>query len=376
MKDEFLASMSHELRTPLNAILGMSEVLADEMVGALNDRQMSCIKIVQESGRHLLSLINDILDLSKIEAGKLGLELGKVDVRAVCDASIRLVRPTAETKRHQVSFRNDEGLGFARADERRLKQMLVNLLDNAVKFTPPGGRIGLEVNRDPSRSAIMFTISDTGVGIASTDIPRLFKPFSQLDQGLAKAHAGTGLGLSLVKRLAELHHGSVTVESVVGAGSRFTLTLPDCAPISERTTTPPPPPVAARFDIKPNPVPRRPVLVVDDNEPNLRMLGEFLTLKHYQVIAARSGSEALEVLDREQVDAVLMDIQMPGMDGLEAIRAIRKDPRNASLPIVAITALAMPGDRERCLVAGANEYVIKPLSPRQIAALLAQIIRD
>ncbi len=226
LKDEFLANMSHELRTPLNTILGMSEALQEEVYGVLNKRQLSAVRSVEESGRHLLALINDILDLSKIGAGKLELSITPVDVESVCQASLRLLNQAAHKKHLKVSTMFDSTITTIHADERRLKQVLVNLLSNAVKFTPKGGKIGLDVEGDPKKHVVHFTVWDTGIGIANKDIERLFQPFVQLDATLSRRYEGAGLGLSLVSRILDMHGGSVSVESEVGKGSRFTVSLP------------------------------------------------------------------------------------------------------------------------------------------------------
>lgn len=227
LKDEFLANMSHELRTPLNAILGLSEGLQEQLYGPLNEKQLKYLQTIEESGRHLLALINDILDLSKIGAGKLILQLEPVLISQVCHTSLRLISQNAQAKNLQVEFEsNVDPAAVILADERRLKQILVNLLSNAVKFTPTGGTIGLKVQDDRTRPALLFTVWDTGIGIAPEALARLFKPFVQLDSSLARRYEGTGLGLSLVARLTQMHGGEVTVQSEPGQGSRFTVSLP------------------------------------------------------------------------------------------------------------------------------------------------------
>ena len=226
LKDEFLASMSHELRTPLNGILGISESLHEEVYGPLNSGQQRAILDVVDCGRHLLDLINDILDVAKIEAGKVALELGGLAVEQVCAASHRLIKEAAAKRRLSVCLAIDRTLGEMVADQRRLKQILVNLLSNAVKFTPQGGKIGLEVVGDRVKCEVRFTVWDTGIGISPADQTRLFQPFIQLDSGLSRHYEGTGLGLVLVKRLTEMHGGAVHIESEVGKGSRFTVVLP------------------------------------------------------------------------------------------------------------------------------------------------------
>jgi PAS domain S-box-containing protein len=226
MKDEFLANMSHELRTPLNAILGLSESLIEETVGPLNVRQQKYLNTVNESGRHLLELINDILDLAKIESGQIHLEFNHVNVRHICKVSAHIVEQLAHKKFQTIKIHVAHEVNTVLADERRLKQMIVNLLSNSVKFTPNYGEIGINVTKDHVNSNLYIEVWDTGIGIREKDMGRLFQPFVQLDAGLSRESSGTGLGLALVSQMARLHGGSVTVASEFGKGSRFKITLP------------------------------------------------------------------------------------------------------------------------------------------------------
>lgn len=224
MKDRFVANMSHELRTPLNAVLGLAEALQDGVYGPLDEQQRPVLATMLESGRHLLALVNDILDLTKIDAGCLELDLRSISVVEVCQTCLRMVRPMAVGKRIGTFMRADPKLRVVVADERRLKQMLFNLLSNAVKFTPAGGQVKLDAwCRD---GEVYFSVSDTGIGIDGPDLRRVFEPFTQIDNSLTRKHEGTGLGLTLVRRLAELHGGTVEVDSKPGEGSRFTIVLP------------------------------------------------------------------------------------------------------------------------------------------------------
>ena len=377
MKDEFLASMSHELRTPLNAVLGMAEALQERVFGTLNERQTRSLRVIVDSGRHLLALINDILDVSKVEAGKVALEPATHAVAPLLDAALHIVWSAAEKKGLAVEPSVVPPGLEVRVDARRLKQILVNLLSNAVKFTPTGGTIGVEATGDDDD--VRIVVWDTGVGIATEDLPRLFRPFSQLDSSLSRSHEGTGLGLVLVRKLAELHGGAVDLESEPGRGTRVTVTLPRHGPafaggdegdgrngrIGERGSKgdglEPARDAglgvlqACRVGLGPL------ILLAEDNEANLETLVAYLEGAGFRVAVARDGEEA-EARARELRPAlVLMDIQMPKVDGLEATRRLRAAPETKDLPIVALTALAMAGDRERCLAAGADEYLSKPL---------------
>ncbi|NTW97498.1 MAG: response regulator, partial [Oscillochloris sp.] len=374
-KDEFLANMSHELRTPLNAILALSETLQEQITGPLNERQMTSLYHIESSGRHLLALINDILDISKVEAGRLELQMDIVEVAEVCQASLVFVKELALKKSVKVGLQLNDPMAEMEVDSRRLKQMLVNLLSNAVKFTPNNGQVRLEVKVDAAAEVIDFRVRDTGIGMAPEDIVRLFQPFLQLDSSLSRNHEGTGLGLALVRRLAELHGGSVTVESTPGQGSCFTITLPYHpppplevppsgaalpAPTSEadlaRSVLPSDHPAGGGLSAPT----RGQILLAEDNEVNIMAIEDYLHAKGYQVVVAHNGREALERADESPPDVILMDIQMPEMDGLEAIRRLRAMPDCAATPVIALTALAMPGDRERCFTAGASEYMTKP----------------
>jgi signal transduction histidine kinase/PAS domain-containing protein len=385
-KDEFLATMSHELRTPLNAILGLTEAMEEEAFGPENPQQLKALATIRSSGRHLLTLINDILDISKIEAGKLDLILDWIDVERVCNSSLQFVRQIAETRHIDLSMKLTDTPFYIWGDERRLKQILVNLLNNAVKFTHEGGRVGLEVLGNSEQEQASFTVWDTGIGIASEDLSRLFQPFVQVDSSLSRTHEGTGLGLALVARLTQIHNGSVTVESEVGKGSRFIVTLPWVENSPEASTSPEPPveqriqpaaPAAEMTNSNVSPgtrVSEPIILLVEDNEANILTTAEYLKSKNYQMVIARNGIEAIARIAEERPALILMDVQMPVMDGLEATRRIRSDPRFSQIPILALTALAMPGDRERCLAAGADDYLSKPISLKNLHTIIQRYL--
>ncbi len=376
-KDAFLANMSHELRTPLNGILGSSEILLAGYRGHLNERQRTFISTIDASGRHLLSLINDILDLSKIEADKLELHLESISIAEVCQASVAFIKELALKKGLAVTIAIDKGLDRIQADPRRLKQILANLLNNAVKFTPAGGSITLEARHNQENNSVELCVSDTGIGISAENQKLLFAPFTQLDNSISRSYEGTGLGLTLVRRLAELHGGSVSLQSEEGKGSRFTVALPwkDAAPETLVSA-------AAGMDAIPymnNPIidqkNKATVLLVEDNATNMLTILDYMDALGYSVVTASDGYEALAKAAESAPDVILMDIQMPHMDGLEAIRRLRADPQFATTPIIALTALAMPGDRERCLEAGATEYMSKPVKLKALATMVERLLR-
>ncbi|AUI68668.1 PAS domain-containing hybrid sensor histidine kinase/response regulator [Beggiatoa leptomitoformis] len=378
-KDEFLAAMSHELRTPLNSILGMSEGLQEQIYGELNSKQLKSLHTIEESGRHLLSLINDILDLAKIEAGKLKLDMNTLSLEQVCQSSLRMIKQAALKKRIKVNFQLSDTTLLMLGDERRVKQILVNLLSNAVKFTPEGGTIGLDVQANVEKHTIQMTVWDTGIGIAVEDFPLLFQPFAQLDTSLSRKFLGTGLGLSLVKRFIEMHGGKIIVNSEINKGSSFLVSFPWRLIVEKSADT---------TVFLPNTYPEKTlpreytnrenaplVLIAEDNEENLDTMARYLNARGYRLITAHNGMEAIAQTQQQHPHIILMDIQMPVMDGLEAIRYIKADKVLGNIPIIAITALAMPGDKEWCLQAGANEYLSKPVSCRQLIETIESLLQ-
>jgi PAS domain S-box-containing protein len=376
-KDEFLANMSHELRTPLNGILGMSEILMEGLRGPLNERQQKLVHAIEDSGHHLLSLINDILDLSKIEAGQLELHPEMISLDRVCMDSLAFVRESATKKGLQIEFRPDAAVTTIQADERYLKQILVNLLNNAVKFTPSPGRVTLTVQSNPSQNSVDLSVMDTGIGIAPADLQRLFQPFTQVDSSLTRKHEGTGLGLALVKRLTESHGGGISVISQVGQGSCFTVSLPWLPGIAEQEAIPHPESEATTpHTLDEGHEFLGTVLLAEDTETNIITMGDYLESLGYKLVYARTGQEAILKASETLPDVILMDVQMPEMDGLEATRRLRADPRFVDTPIVAVTALVMPGDRERCLAAGATAYVSKPIRLRHLANLIRELMNQ
>lgn len=376
VREEFLAAMSHELRTPLNAVLGLAEMLLEGMHGELTAPQAHSIQTIEESGRHLLELISEILEARTIESSAVEPHPGWVDVDLLVEAVQRRHAPAAARKRLRMTYEVAQGLRPLWADERRLQKMLSNLVSNAIKFTPEAGEVQVRLQPDALRTALTISVQDTGIGIADADIQRLFEPFVQLETGLDRRYGGTGLGLSLVRRLTELHGGAVSVNSTPGRGSTFLLTLPlhspramESVPRHNRTGS-------AKGG--PHNRPDRPplLLVAEDNDANFELMDAYLTAQSYRVARAADGMEAVAQCRTLRPDLVLMDIQMPGMDGLEATRLLRAeaDVKVARVPIVAVTALAFPGDRERCMAAGVDGYLAKPVSLHTLTATITRLL--
>jgi signal transduction histidine kinase/CheY-like chemotaxis protein len=388
LKDSFLANMSHELRTPLNAILGMTEGLLDSVFGTVNERQLNALQIVESSGNHLLELINDILDLAKIEAGQIELDFAIASLPLIAKSSLEFVKQQALKKQIQIAIKLAPNLPNLLIDERRIRQALINLLSNAVKFTPTGGSVILEVTQLPSslnktiettQDHLQITVSDTGIGITPENIQKLFQPFTQIDSALNRQFEGTGLGLALVKRIVELHGGYVGLTSELGVGSCFTILLP-CPPLSTSQTemvTENLPVKTSELELSNTDKDVRQdflILVVDDDEVNSMTVSSYLKAKGYRILLAKDGQEAIALTKAHKPDLILMDIQMPVMDGLEATRQIRLDPNLVNIPIIALTALAMAGDREECLSVGANEYLTKPVKLKELVVTIKSLL--
>jgi PAS domain S-box-containing protein len=422
LKDEFLANMSHELRTPLNAILGMSEGLLEGILGAINERQTQAIAAIEKSGRHLLALINDILDLSKIEAGKLELEITKVDILQLCQSSLNFVKHQAFKRQIQLRANLSKEVGEMSLDERRIRQVLINLLSNAVKFTPIGGRVTLDVHYEPievnlaehisltriplqskpnsvldscpleDRFYLCISVTDTGIGISPLDQLKLFKPFVQIDSSFNRKYEGTGLGLALVKQIVEMHGGDVNLRSQIGEGSCFTVRLPYVCmtpdfQISQLSEDDQSQIIDTSFEqsnpqsdsVVDNTIPAMEntlptILIAEDNEANTISVTSYLQAKGYYCVIAQNGQEAINLARIHHPQLILMDIQMPEMDGITATKQIRNEPILADIPIIALTALAMTGDREKCLEAGANDYLSKPYQLKYLAKVIETLI--
>jgi signal transduction histidine kinase/CheY-like chemotaxis protein len=402
LKSEFLASMSHELRTPLNSIIGFSDLLLRQLAGSLTERQVTYVRVIEDSGKHLLQLINDILDLSKIEAGKAELSLQPVSIPSLCTQCLEMIQVRAEKKRIALSLELDYRLEQAHLDERRVRQILINLLSNAAKFTPHGGKIKLssylaygsqlEQEYRPDHSPVdlstpylCFAIQDTGIGIPKEKWHLLFRPFQQVDASLTRQHEGTGLGLALTKRLAELHGGTVSVESVEHQGSTFRVWLPINESSEElKAVQPVSEPVQRWLSVKAGASIENSqrILVVEDQPFNQALISEVLEIEGYSVELVYNGGSMLEMIHSPLVtpqllpDLILMDMQLPEVDGFELIRQLKAHSVWQSVPVIAVTAMAMTGDRDRCLEAGADAYLSKPLDLPQVITTVQSILEQ
>jgi len=380
-KSQFLSIMSHELRTPLNGVLGFAELLS---ITPLNDEQMGFARTISQSGHHLLQIVNDILDFSSIEKGYIPLESSRIAIADLIETSVVPSRITAAEKGLKFLCEMAPGLPEQlTGDERRIRQILINLIGNAVKFTANGSVIVRVIPSSVAgQPALDISVEDTGPGIHAEMIALLFDPFVQEDMTLHRPFEGTGLGLAISQRLAEAMGGIITVRSIYGQGSTFTLRLPLEAPVG--TGSPPasgmPLPAAvgsAQTDRTPAPREDRPVLVVEDDASNSDLAGKMLNVLGFRAEFAFDGAQALQGYAPEKYAAILMDMQMPVMDGLAATRKIREieAPAGSHVPIIALTANVMPGDRERCLAAGMDDFLSKPFSKAGLASKLECVDR-
>jgi signal transduction histidine kinase/DNA-binding response OmpR family regulator len=364
-KSEFLASMSHELRTPLNAVIGFSDVLLDQMFGGLNEKQDEYVRDIRNSGRHLLELINEILDLSKVEAGQMELDRDAVSVSDLLEHAVAMVRERAGRDGVALHVDVSPDLGTAHADELKLKQVILNLLTNAVKFTPHGGTVTVRAQRVHDEAHV--SVSDTGIGIADADKERIFAAFQRGGRAARTSTEGAGLGLTLSKRIVDLHGGRLWMESRLGAGSTFSFAIPlapsstasadraqvrgeEAAPAGERTGT---------------------VLIVEDDRRSADLLQVYLEGAGYSVAVAGDGIDGLELARRLDPRAVILDMLLPRLNGWELLAQLKGDPATAAIPVLIVS---MVDEQGAALALGAAEYLVKPVDGASLLAALDRCV--
>jgi signal transduction histidine kinase/CheY-like chemotaxis protein len=360
-KSDFLASMSHELRTPLNAIIGYSEMLLEESDELLRPELRPDLEKIRGAGKHLLTLINDILDLSKIEAGKMNVFVESFDVVTLLADVRATIEPLVAKNGNTFEVRCGADLGTLHSDQTKVRQILFNLLSNAAKFTRMG-RVTLAATR-PTRGdgeRLEFEVSDTGIGMTPEQVVGLFKPFSQADASTTRYFGGTGLGLAITQHFCRMLGGDVTVESEYGKGSTFTITLPVVCP----KAVPEVPLPAAEQSANGT------VLVVDDERAARDVLGSALTQEGYRVVTATGGQDGLRLARHEKPDAIILDVIMPDLDGWTVLRSLKADADLCKIPVILVTVL---GDRDMGIALGAAEHLTKPVDPKELLRLLARV---
>jgi signal transduction histidine kinase/CheY-like chemotaxis protein len=362
-KSDFLASMSHELRTPLNAILGYSEMLQEEVADLGADAIKPDLQRIHTAGKHLLGLINDVLDLSKIEAGKMDLFIEEFDVASMVNEVAETVSPLAGRNNNELRVHCGEELGHMRADLTKVRQSLFNLLSNACKFTEAGD-VSLTVERYKRDGAdwLQFQVTDTGIGIAPEKMARLFEPFSQADASTSRRYGGTGRGLALTRRLCRLMGGDITARSEPGTGSAFTIELPARVGVEQS-------PAQGSEHVRPDgtELTRNAVLVVDDDPVARNLIQRSLEKEGFATVAAADGPEALRLARQLHPSAITLDVMMPGMDGWQVLGQLKADPNSCDIPVIMVTIVE---DRNLAYSLGATDYLTKPVDRDRLANIL------
>jgi signal transduction histidine kinase/DNA-binding response OmpR family regulator len=367
-KSGFLANMSHELRTPMNAIIGYSEMLMEDAEGDGNEEVVEDLKKIHSAGKHLLSLINDVLDLSKVESGKMDLYLETFEIAPMVDAVVATIEPLVGKNGNRLRVEVDPSLGEMRADLTKVRQALLNLLSNAAKFTHEG-EIGVEVQAGQAGGIdwVRMSVSDSGIGIPPEKIDHVFEEFSQADESTTRDYGGTGLGLAISRSFCRMMGGDITLQSTVGEGSTFTIELPvevaEVAGDSEAEA-----PIAVTLE----PGEERVVLVIDDDPNALELLGRTLQGAGVRVVTAGDGQEALSLARTLHPAAITLDVLMPGMDGWDVLRELKGDPETRDIPVIMVT---MTDDRNLGYALGATEFLTKPVRRHQLVQLLDRYAR-
>ncbi|NUM80567.1 response regulator [bacterium] len=360
LKSEFLANMSHELRTPLNAIIGFSELLIEQVTGPVNAEQLQCLRDIHQSGRHLLQLINDILDLSKIEAGKMELYREDFSISDLLTLVHRTVFPMLERKTQKLIIHNEKSFPFIYGDSNKIKQILINLLSNAIKFSPPGSTITIVTAMRTEGHQPMFELSvtDQGRGIHEKDQPIIFDEFRQIDGSHTREDSGTGLGLALCKRLIEMHGGKIWVESVVGQGSRFIFQIPQIRLDDESWDSTVPT--------------GNTILIAEDDPQSANYMKKILEIEGYSATVVHRGDEVPDAALVRQPMAIILDIMMPGKDGWEVLRDLKSHPKTAHIPVMIVSVV---DDKDLAYSLHASDYFVKPVDRHQLIRRIKTIVR-
>ena len=348
-KSQFVANMSHELRTPLAAILGYAELMQEGFYEPLGKKSTDALTRIRSNGKHLLGLINTVLDIAKIESGQFSLNLGEYAIESVVETVRAATESLAETKKLALKTDVAKKLPVGLGDEQRLTQVLLNLVGNAIKFTDTGE---VRITATAMNGHFTVAVTDTGPGIPPEELKRVFEQFHQIDNSNTKAKGGTGLGLAIAKQIVEMHGGRIWVESTLGKGATFQMELPIRAEVQEgRRMT-------------------KRILVVEDQADLRGILRDLLTGSGYDVVEAADGGEGVAKAKSERPDLILMDIQLPVLDGYETTRQIKADPNLKATPIIAVSSYAMKGDEEKARASGCDHYVTKPYSPVQLLRII------
>ncbi len=362
LKSEFLANMSHELRTPLNSIIGFSELLLDQIPGKVNPEQRQCLNDILGSGQHLLQLINDVLDISRIESGKAEMYIEKVDLRGLVEEVQRTVESLVSQKSQGFEVKISSKVDSLWADKRKIKQVMLNLLGNAIKFTPDKGKIGLKVIK--KGRCYEITVTDNGLGIPKEQHELIFDEFRQVDGSHTREYEGSGLGLALAKRFVELHHGRIWVESELGKGSRFTFSIPISQP---KITSASPKREGRKYGaptvIKKDSGEKYKILVVEDDASSVDILRTYLEKEGYEVFVANRGDYAMELAKRINPALIVLDIKLPNKDGWQVLRELKSDADTKEIPIIIASII---DDRELGYRLGAAEYFVKPFDKKEM----------
>jgi signal transduction histidine kinase/CheY-like chemotaxis protein len=369
-KSRFLATMSHELRTPLNAIIGYSEMLQEDAEDQGETSKVADLQKIKFAGQHLLGLINDVLDLSKIEAGRMEFVEDRCIVPSLLDEVATVARPLVDKRRNQLVVECAPGDGELHTDITKVRQILLNLLSNAAKFTE-GGTITLSARASADGQTVNFAVRDTGIGLTEEQLARLFKEFTQAEASTSRRYGGTGLGLALSRKLARALGGDISVASTPGAGSTFTLTLP-CQ--SQRGAAKATDADLARPEPGPLPDPAGPgtVLVIDDDSASRDLLSRILERDGYRVVVAASGPSGLELAQQVRPDAITLDVLMPGMNGWTVLSKLKADPMLKAIPVLLITVV---DDAPTGMALGASNVMSKPVDPQRLLAVLSGHVR-